>query len=169
LYAPSPIPDPLALLNNLSCTGIIFLSLIFSMIVYRRRRAARANLAFTQQNQQGGYGGQVPYQPQYPPQAYGGAAGVHPHSYDPNAGFAPVRPTRSLFHFLITDVNSYSLARWLAAAVLPASEWRASGRPRQNAVSRLMEVLYREGRTDMPRRFNSCAGCCALHTDLYLL
>ncbi|KAN0129000.1 hypothetical protein V8E53_013150 [Lactarius tabidus] len=68
---------------------IIFLSLIFSMIVYRRRRAARANLAFTQQHQQGGYGGQTPYQPQYPPQAYGGAAGVHPHSYDPNAGFAP--------------------------------------------------------------------------------
>jgi hypothetical protein len=120
------------------------------MIVYRRRRAAQANLAFAQQHQQGGgniYGGQMPYQPQYPLQAYGGAAGIHPHVYDPNAGFAPVRPTRSLFHFLITDVNSYSLARWLAAAILPAS-----GRAKQNAVSRLMEVLYREGRTDMPHQ-----------------
>jgi hypothetical protein len=68
---------------------IIFLSLIFAMIVHRRRRAAQANLAFAQQNQQGAFGGQMPYQPQYPPQAYGGAAGIHPHAYDPNAGFAP--------------------------------------------------------------------------------
>jgi hypothetical protein len=78
----------------------------------------------------------MPYQPQYPLQAYGGAAGIHPHVYNPNAGFAPVCPTCSLFHFLITDVNSYSLARWLTAAILPAS-----GRAKQNAVSCLMEVL----------------------------
>ena len=37
----------------------------------------------------------MPYQPQYPPQAYGGAAGIHSYAYDPNAGFAPVRPTRN--------------------------------------------------------------------------
>ncbi|KAF8263620.1 hypothetical protein EI94DRAFT_1832222 [Lactarius quietus] len=70
---------------------IIFLSLIVSLIMYRRRRAARANLAFTQNQQAGGnlFGGQVPYQPQYPPQAYGGPGGIHPYAYDPNAGFAP--------------------------------------------------------------------------------
>ena len=93
-----PSPNPLTLLNKplVSCSGIIFLALITSLIVYRRRRAARANLAFAQQHQQGGgnvYGGQMPYQPQYPPQAYGGAAGIHSYAYDPNAGFAPVRPT----------------------------------------------------------------------------
>lgn len=77
--------------------------LLSFIIIYRRRRAAQANLAFAQQHQQGGniYGGQMPYQPQYPPQAYGGAAGMHSYAYDPNAGFAPVRPTRLTLSYVL--------------------------------------------------------------------
>ncbi|KAI9457320.1 hypothetical protein BJY52DRAFT_1272947 [Lactarius psammicola] len=71
---------------------ILFLALIFSLVTYRRRRAAQANLAYVHQNQpQGGnvynaYGGQPPYGPQYPPPAHGGPG----YAYDPtNSGFAP--------------------------------------------------------------------------------
>ncbi|KAH9013633.1 hypothetical protein EDB83DRAFT_287062 [Lactarius deliciosus] len=70
---------------------LLFLALVFSLVTYRRRRAAQANLAYVQQNQHNvggvynGYGGQPPYGPQYPPQAHGGPGGM----YDPNAGFAP--------------------------------------------------------------------------------
>jgi hypothetical protein len=62
---------------------------MFSMVTYRRRRAAQANLAYVQQSGGNAYGGQPAYAPQYPPQVYGGTP------YDPNSGFAPVRPTIS--------------------------------------------------------------------------
>ena len=66
--------------------------LLSSLTVMRRRRAARANLAYIQQQQGGvvpvnGYAAQPAYAPQYPPQAYG----AQPYVYDPNSGFAPVR------------------------------------------------------------------------------
>jgi hypothetical protein len=58
---------------------LVFLAAIFAMLTYRKRRAARANLAYVQQAQAGagagaygpqyGPGGPGPY-PQYPPQAY---------------------------------------------------------------------------------------------------
>jgi len=92
---------PLTSLNKLPRSVILFLALIFSLVTYRRRRAAQANLAYVVQGQpQGGnvynaYGGQPPYAPQYPPQAHGGPGGVPDYAYDPNAGYAPVRPTSS--------------------------------------------------------------------------
>ncbi|KAI9439023.1 hypothetical protein H4582DRAFT_108738 [Lactarius indigo] len=74
---------------------LLCLALVFSFVIRRQRRAARANLAYVQQNQHSvggiynGYGGQPPYGPQYPPQAHGGPGGVPDYAYDPNAGFAP--------------------------------------------------------------------------------
>jgi len=89
-------------LNELPCSVILFfalvyfLALIFSLVTYRRRRAAQVN----QQHQPNGgsayngYDGLQPYAPQYPPQTQGGPGGVPDHAYDPNSGFAPVRLTR---------------------------------------------------------------------------
>ncbi|KAI0283245.1 hypothetical protein BC826DRAFT_1060502 [Russula brevipes] len=73
---------------------LVFLAAIFAMLTYRKRRAARANLAYVQQAQAGagaygpqyGPGGPGPY-PQYPPQAYNSNAA--PYAYDPSTGFAP--------------------------------------------------------------------------------
>jgi len=79
----------------------LFIALIFSLVAYRRRRAARAGLAYVQQHQlnggsaYNGYDGLPPYAPQYQLQAQGSPGGVPDYAYDPNAGFAPVRPTSS--------------------------------------------------------------------------
>jgi hypothetical protein len=62
-----------------------------TLMIRRRRRNAKANLAFIQQtqrgNQLGNNGGSPPFPPQYPPQAYNSS----PYVYDPATGFAPVR------------------------------------------------------------------------------
>jgi len=92
---------------------LLLLALIFSMTTYRRRRAAQANLAYIQQNQQGGgnafsgYGGQPAYAPQYPPQTYGGPqyiagytppATSPPQYYPPPPGAPPVEHQKGSYH-----------------------------------------------------------------------
>ncbi|KAI0264935.1 hypothetical protein BC834DRAFT_881203 [Gloeopeniophorella convolvens] len=105
---------------------VLFLALVLAATYYRRRRNARANLAYMNQaqghpNSHGNvYAGGAPgFAPQYPPAAYGGG-------YDASTGFAPVR-----FVFLILGSSLAhafgSLAAWrLAAAVLPATTRPAS-------------------------------------------
>jgi len=76
----------------------VFFVLLSVLVAYRRRRAAQANLVYIQPQPTGadgafhGFAGQPPYAPQYPPPAHGG---MPPYTYDPNAGFAPVRSHNS--------------------------------------------------------------------------
>jgi hypothetical protein len=90
-------------------------------MIYRRRRAAQANLAYTRQTGGNQFGGPSPFPPQYPPNAYNGS----PYAYDPATGFAPVRTSDYLSPRTVLTPESVLLALRLAAAVR-ASTRRAS-------------------------------------------
>ena len=161
--------------------------------MYRQRRQRQANLAYVHasQNQNaynpnsnsvyiangqypspGGSGGggggwqqgaQYP-PPQYPPQTFQGQNGGYGYGYDPNQGFAPVRPFLFCFFLPWTHLSYdlwvaciYFTARWaptephrlrrrgsarragIAAAVLPATAWRTGvhGERQDGRVRRL--------------------------------
>lgn len=90
--------------------------------MYRRRRNAQANLAYTRQTMGGGSygGGPGPYAPQYPPQTYNGS----PYTYDPTTGFASVGRCDHL-SLSFSDNPSVILAHHVAAPVRSPA-WRAS-------------------------------------------
>ena len=120
---------PLSLKDGLALTKevphppavFLFLAILFGLLGYRRRRAARANLIYVQQPRPGdggayGYGGG----PQYPPQAH----------YDPNSGFAPVRfLSFRLLYFLLLRPSflpiAIDAARRFTTAILSAASGRA--------------------------------------------
>jgi hypothetical protein len=95
-----------------------------SLMIRRRRRNAKANLAYVQQaqrtNQFGNNGDSHPFPPQYPPQAYNSS----PYVYDPATGFAPVRIVHStlfLFAILTPVSGSIILAHHLSAELRAAT------------------------------------------------
>jgi hypothetical protein len=122
---------------------LVFLSVIFTLFAYRRRRNRRANLAYIQQTQPGsgaaalgspysGAGGSPPFAPQYPPPTHNGN---YPYNYNPNSGFAPVRGHLPLLvfppHSSLADAHTldffflFVIAWRPAPAVLCAAIWRA--------------------------------------------
>lgn len=126
----------------------LFMLAISAMLVYRRRRANRANLAYIHQTQPGGaagmygnpYGSPPPPGPQYPPQAYNTADPSY--AYDPRSGFAQVRlRLSSLLSPLLLMLWMFPVvAHTLAAAVLSAPTWRAPPSPSPEILEKLSSI-----------------------------